>query len=103
MTAEFVEHRHQWPVPPKDGYTVDDLFTLPNLPSHTELIDGSLIFVSPQRYFHFFVIELLMKGLYRALLQNWKPCGKWPWYSTGKTSPSRTSAWFTLPRSVRWI
>lgn len=67
MTAEFVEHRHQWPVPPKDGYTVDDLFTLPNLPSHTELIDGSLIFVSPQRYFHFFVIELLMKGLYRAL------------------------------------
>ncbi|MFG2723334.1 Uma2 family endonuclease [Streptomyces sp. NPDC048416] len=67
MTAESVEHRQQWPVPPEDGYTVDDLFTLPNLPSHTELIDGSLIFVSPQRYFHFFVIELLMKGLYRAL------------------------------------
>ncbi|MFE3523549.1 Uma2 family endonuclease [Streptomyces sp. NPDC059161] len=67
MTAESVEHRHQWPVPPQDGYTVDDLFTLPDLPSHTELIDGSLIFVSPQRYFHFLVIELLMKGLRQAL------------------------------------
>ncbi|MET9363669.1 Uma2 family endonuclease [Streptomyces sp. NPDC006632] len=54
-------------MPPEDGYTVDDLFTLPDLPSHTELIDGSPIFGSPQRYFHFFVIELLMKGLCRAL------------------------------------
>ncbi|MFE9401920.1 Uma2 family endonuclease [Streptomyces sp. NPDC006530] len=67
MTAESIEHSHEWPVPPQDGYTVDDLFTLPNLPSHTELIDGSLIFVSPQRYFHFFVIELLMRGLHRSL------------------------------------
>jgi hypothetical protein len=41
-----------WPVPPADGYTVDDLFTLPGLPPHTELIDGSLVFVSPQRDFH---------------------------------------------------
>ncbi|MFG3285113.1 Uma2 family endonuclease [Streptomyces sp. NPDC048111] len=65
--AESVEHRHPWPVPPKDGYTVDDLFTLPDLPSHTELIDGSLIFVSPQRYFHFLVIELLMKGMRQTL------------------------------------
>lgn len=40
-----------WPVPPPDGYTVDDFFTL-DLPPHTELIDGSLVFVSPQRAFH---------------------------------------------------
>ncbi|MEV7284232.1 Uma2 family endonuclease [Streptomyces sp. NPDC093252] len=66
MTAEPVQHREpaaKWPVPPQDGYTVDDLFTLKDLPPHTELIDGSLVFVSPQRFFHFLVIELLMKGL----------------------------------------
>ncbi|AYG82350.1 hypothetical protein DWB77_04523 [Streptomyces hundungensis] len=72
MTAESVEHCHQWPVPPKDGYTVDDLFTLPNLPSHTELIDGSLIFVSPQRNFHTDVMEVLVSGLRRDLPSAFK-------------------------------
>ncbi|EST26583.1 Uma2 family endonuclease [Streptomyces roseochromogenus] len=67
MTAESVEHRHQWPVPPQDGYTVDDLFTLPDLPPHTELIDGSLVFVSPQRRFHFLAIDLLVNGLCSSL------------------------------------
>ncbi|MFB7113646.1 Uma2 family endonuclease [Streptomyces sp. NPDC001698] len=67
MTAESVEHRVQWPVPPQDGYTVDDLFTLPDLPPHTELIDGSLVFVSPQRRFHFLVIDLLVNGLRSSL------------------------------------
>ncbi|GLW50204.1 hypothetical protein Stsp02_58650 [Streptomyces sp. NBRC 14336] len=63
MTAESVEHRVQWPVPPQDGHTVDDLFTLPDLPPHTELIDGSLVFVSPQRDFRSVVIDLLVQGL----------------------------------------
>jgi Uma2 family endonuclease len=63
MTAESVEHHVQWPVPPQDGYTVDDLFTLPDLPPHTELIDGSLVFVSPQRRFHGNMIDLLVTGL----------------------------------------
>ncbi|MEU9100855.1 Uma2 family endonuclease [Streptomyces sp. NPDC048361] len=67
MTAESIEHRHQWPVPPEDGYTVDDLSTLPDLPSHTELIDGSLIFVSPQRNFHTDVLDVLVSGLRRDL------------------------------------
>lgn len=66
MTAEPAEHR-RWPVPPPDGWTVDDLFTLPDLPPHTELIDGSLVFVSPQRRFHFLAIDLLVQGL-RACL-----------------------------------
>lgn len=44
MTAEPIAgHSSRWPVPPQDGYTVDDLFTLPDLPPHTELIDGSLV------------------------------------------------------------
>ncbi|TQK98493.1 Uma2 family endonuclease [Streptomyces puniciscabiei] len=67
MTAESVEHRHHWPVPPQDGYTVDDLFTLPDLPPHTELIDGSLVFVSPQRAFHADAIDLLVNGLRQGL------------------------------------
>ncbi|MEU9112588.1 Uma2 family endonuclease [Streptomyces sp. NPDC048483] len=60
MTAETAHH---WPVPPQDGYTVDDLLTLPDLPPHTELIDGSLVFVSPQRVFHSDAIDLLVSGL----------------------------------------
>ncbi|MET7359082.1 Uma2 family endonuclease [Streptomyces sp. NPDC005562] len=53
----------RWPVPPPEGWTVDDLRTLPGLPPHTELIDGSLVFVSPQRYFHSLAIDLLVNGL----------------------------------------
>lgn len=64
MTAEIA---HPWPVPPQDGYTVDDLLTLPDLPPHTELIDGSLVFVSPQRNFHSTVIDLLVNGLRRTV------------------------------------
>ncbi|MEV4942934.1 Uma2 family endonuclease [Streptomyces zaomyceticus] len=52
-----------WPVPPREGWTVDDLHTLPGLPPHTELIDGSLVFVSPQRRFHNIMIRLLTNGL----------------------------------------
>jgi Uma2 family endonuclease len=72
MTAESVEHRVQWPVPPLDGYTVDDLFTLPDLPPHTELIDGSLITVSPRRNFHADVIDLLVSGLRRGVPKKYR-------------------------------
>ncbi len=65
MTAEplHTTSAASWPVPPQDGYTVDDLFRLPDLPPHTELIDGSLVFVSPQRSFHCLVMYLLEAGL----------------------------------------
>ncbi|MEV3893982.1 Uma2 family endonuclease [Streptomyces anulatus] len=52
-----------WPVPPPDGYTVDDFFTLDDLPPHTELIDGSLVLVRPQRKFHTLAMYLLEQGL----------------------------------------
>ncbi|MFI0743891.1 Uma2 family endonuclease [Streptomyces sp. NPDC021224] len=65
MTAEAAPHMapaqpdgSPWPVPPVDGYTIDDFFRL-DLPPHTELIDGSLVFVSPQRKFHTLVMYLL--------------------------------------------
>ncbi|ELP63835.1 Uma2 family endonuclease [Streptomyces turgidiscabies] len=77
MTAEPVaeptaEPGCRWPVPPQDGYTVDDLFTLPDLPPHTELIDGSLVFVSPQRDFHSTMIDLLATGLRRTVPEELK-------------------------------
>ncbi|MEU7292394.1 Uma2 family endonuclease [Streptomyces exfoliatus] len=56
-----------WPVPPREGWTVDDLNTLPGLPPHTELIDGSLVFLSPQRRFHNIMIRLLTNGLVSAV------------------------------------
>ncbi|MER5744555.1 Uma2 family endonuclease [Streptomyces sp. NPDC059913] len=49
----------RWAVPPVGGWTADDLDTLPNLPPHTELIDGSLVFVSPQTVFHERAIDYL--------------------------------------------
>jgi Uma2 family endonuclease len=73
MTAEAVPHMasrqpngSEWPVPPVDGYTVDDYFRL-DLPPHTELIDGSLVFVSPQRKFHTLAMDLLVNGLRRTV------------------------------------
>lgn len=65
MTAEAAPAT-VWPEPPRDGYTVDDLFNLPDLPPHTELIDGSLVFVSPQRTFHAIAMTVLENGLYRT-------------------------------------
>ncbi|CAM3905293.1 Uma2 family endonuclease [Nocardiopsis rhodophaea] len=54
-----------WPVPPPEGYTADDLDRIPDLPPHTELIDGSLVFVSPQMLFHMQVVDLLKDKLRR--------------------------------------
>ncbi|MEU6005887.1 Uma2 family endonuclease [Streptomyces sp. NPDC056112] len=66
VTVPEPEPASRWPMPPQDGWTVDDLHTLPGLPPHTEMIDGSLVFVSPQRYFHSIVIDLLVSGLRRT-------------------------------------
>ncbi|WP_406421440.1 Uma2 family endonuclease [Streptomyces sp. NBC_00842] len=52
MSVEPEAPEPRWAVPPVGGWTADDLDRLPNLPPHTELIDGSLVFVSPQTIFH---------------------------------------------------
>lgn len=54
-----VDPEFMWPRPPEGGYTADDLDRLPHLPPHRELIDGSLVFISPQRNFHYLAIRLL--------------------------------------------
>jgi len=56
-----------WLVPPPEGFTADDLDHLPDLPAHTELIDGSLVFVSPQASFHSLIITVLENGLRRTV------------------------------------
>ncbi|WUH91643.1 Uma2 family endonuclease [Streptomyces sp. NBC_00433] len=58
-----------WPIPPVDGYTLDHLYQL-DLPPHTQLIDGSLVFVSPQRKFHTLAIDLLVYALRSTLPEN---------------------------------
>lgn len=52
-----------WPQPPPDGYTAEDLDRIADLPPHTELIDGSLVFVTPQREFHSLTLDLLVDAL----------------------------------------
>jgi Uma2 family endonuclease len=47
------------------GYTADDLDTLLDLPPHTELIDGSLVFVSPQSRFHALALYVFERSLRR--------------------------------------
>ncbi|MFF5875746.1 Uma2 family endonuclease [Streptomyces californicus] len=54
---------NRWPVPPEGGWTADDLDRIPGLPPHTELIDGSLVFMSPQRKFHTRALRLLESAL----------------------------------------
>ncbi|HZB30589.1 MAG TPA: Uma2 family endonuclease [Streptosporangiaceae bacterium] len=55
-----------WAFPPPDGFVADDLDRLTALPPHTELIDGSLVFVSPQAAFHTLVMDILVNGLRRT-------------------------------------
>ncbi|MFJ6849274.1 Uma2 family endonuclease [Streptomyces sp. NPDC091271] len=59
MSIEPEAPEPRWAVPPVGGWTADDLDTLPNLPPHTELIDGSLVFVSPQTLFHTRAVSFL--------------------------------------------
>ncbi|MEV6098726.1 Uma2 family endonuclease [Nocardia sp. NPDC051981] len=60
-----VEPFPQWLRPPPGGFVAEDLDRLPDLPPHTELIDGSLVFVSPQAKFHRLANILLDAGLRR--------------------------------------
>ncbi|MEV6985777.1 Uma2 family endonuclease [Sphaerisporangium sp. NPDC051017] len=54
-----------WLIPPPEGFKAEDLDHLPDLPAHTELIDGSLVLVSPQASFHALITTILEVGLRR--------------------------------------
>ena len=55
-----------WVMPPPGGFTAEDLDRLTDLLPHTELIDGSLVFVSLQANFHTLMMDLLVNGLRRS-------------------------------------
>ncbi|WEH35460.1 Uma2 family endonuclease [Streptomyces sp. AM 4-1-1] len=57
------EQKYRWPIPPEGGWTADDLDRIPGLPPHTELIDGSLVFMSPQTAFHGRAMRLFENAL----------------------------------------
>ncbi|MDH6568237.1 Uma2 family endonuclease [Streptomyces sp. SAI-208] len=59
------ETPYHWPIPPAEGWTADDLDRIPGLPPHTELLDGSLVFMSPQTRFHTRTMRLLDNALLR--------------------------------------
>ncbi|WP_431901726.1 Uma2 family endonuclease [Nonomuraea sp. bgisy101] len=73
MTAEAVIPEMKppslpdWVFPPPEGFVAEDLDHIPELPAHTELIDGSLVFVSPQRDFHTSIMYVLQKGLLESV------------------------------------
>ncbi|MEU5306842.1 Uma2 family endonuclease [Streptomyces noursei] len=54
-----------WMLPPRPGgWEADDLDNAPDLPRHTELIDGALVFMmSPQRSWHARVVTRLTTAL----------------------------------------
>lgn len=56
----------EWLRPPYRGFTADDLFRLPELPPHTQLIDGSLVFRARQSVYHSQTNALLEDGLRRT-------------------------------------
>ncbi len=60
----------EWMFPPEGGFSADDLDHLPDLPPHTELIDGSLVLVSPQAHFHSLNLYVLEHALRRTLPRN---------------------------------
>src|ERR1051326_7593291 len=66
---------HAWPswiVPPVDGFTSADLDRLPGLPPHTELLNGSLVFGSPQGAWHSLVMFFLRSVLRAAAPEGWR-------------------------------
>ncbi|PSK99112.1 Uma2 family endonuclease [Haloactinopolyspora alba] len=65
LPAPLAEPLPSWVIPPHDGFTAEDFFDLRGLPAHTELIDGSLVFMSPQRMWHSWVVNLFQSELDR--------------------------------------
>jgi Uma2 family endonuclease len=56
-----------WLIPPPAGFFARDLDDLPDLPAHTELIDGALVVAGPQNAFHSVIVDVLVSGCRRTL------------------------------------
>ena len=100
-----------WPIPPVDGYCAEDLDTIRDLPSHTELIDGGLVFAAPQTVFRRRVLRAVEGGLEAALRPDLavqramtvtppRITGSWAaWASPSRARASR-GRWSTTPAAT---
>lgn len=70
MTLMSVAPVPDWLFPPEGGFEAADLDRLPDLPPHSELIDGSLILVSPQAHLHTLILFVLETALRRRVPGN---------------------------------
>lgn len=61
------ENGRPWFVPPAEGFTAKDLDRIPRLPRHAQLVDGGLVFASPQSNFHMMTVSLLTDGIRHAV------------------------------------
>ncbi|GAB2806479.1 Uma2 family endonuclease [Actinoallomurus bryophytorum] len=61
------ENSGPWFVPPAGGFTAKDLDHIPRLPRHAQLIDGGLVFASPQSNIHMMTVSLLTDGIRRVV------------------------------------
>ena len=66
MAVMSIDRVPDWAFPPEGGFTAADLDQLPDLPPHSELIDGSLVLVSPQAAFYSVVLYAVEHALRRA-------------------------------------
>lgn len=62
----MAESTVRWPMPPADGYSSDAFLALQDLPPHTQLIDGSLVFMAAQRDIHGLLIDVVTQALRSA-------------------------------------
>ncbi|MFG2919695.1 Uma2 family endonuclease [Kitasatospora sp. NPDC048298] len=62
----------EWSRPPARGYTADDLDRLPDLPPHTELLLGSLVFSVRQSAFHSKTVSWLDRQLVDQVPEGWE-------------------------------
>ncbi|MFF2747523.1 Uma2 family endonuclease [Kitasatospora sp. NPDC058048] len=72
MAADADVEMPEWLRPPATGYTADDLDRLQDLPPHTELLCGSLVFSVRQTIFHAGTVSRLDRQLVDQVPKGWE-------------------------------
>ncbi|WP_259316740.1 Uma2 family endonuclease [Kitasatospora xanthocidica] len=84
MAAEIAGEMPEWLRPPAAGYTADDVDRLQQLPPHTELLCGSLVFSVRQTIFHAGTVSWLDRQLADQVPEGWEV-----WWQMGLKIDSR--------------
>ncbi|MFJ4187850.1 Uma2 family endonuclease [Kitasatospora sp. NPDC089509] len=72
MGGDIDTEMPDWLRPPATGFVAEDLDRLPNLPPHTELLFGSLIFSARQTLFHSGTTSWLDRQLDEQVPEGWE-------------------------------